>query len=485
MKPHTRATTLACTASLLLAACSGAPGLPDTPMTPPAHAWLAPDERPAPQAQKAAATQTGDWWTVYRCATLDQWMREADSHNADLETARQTLDEALHALAAQRGGLLPQVSLDAMAGRQKYGAALFGPAQFTIPPFSWYEAGPAIAWTPDFSGAIHQAIARRQALAEYQARRLDALRLEVQASVALTALDYAAGLDTLATAQQQADADRDLLDLVRTAHAAGEAPRQEMLDAEARWTRDRERIPELQQQVASSRHLLAVLLGKPPAAWQPPPLSLSEFSLPESPPVSLPSQLARQRPDILVAAANLHAAAAEAGMAKAAMYPQITLSANWMQEALSPAGLFNLANDAWAIAAGISAPLFDGGTLRENHRAAEHAWQAARSQYRQTVLQAFGQIADALTALDHDHQALALADDEVRNAASGLELAQTSRQAGAAGRPETLLAQRNVLLTRLRDLQAQYALQCDYARLAIALGGSQPTSRAEPLNPPS
>ncbi len=472
MKPHIQAMALACTASLLLAACSNSPGLPDARTSPPARAWLAPDEQPASQAQTAAVMQAGDWWTTFRCATLDHWMSEADNHNADLETARQRLAEARHALAAQRGGLLPQVSLDAMAGRQKYGAALFGPAQFTIPPFSWYEAGPAIAWTPDFSGAIHQAIARRQALAEYQARNLDALRLEIQASIALTALDYAAGLDALAAAQQQADTDRDTVALVHQTRAAGEATRQETLDAEAQWTHDRERIPGLQQQVASSRHLLAILLGKPPAAWQPPRLSLNDFSLPESPPVSLPSQLAQQRPDILVAAANLHAAAAEAGMAKAAMYPQVTLSANWMQEALSPAGLFNLANDAWAIAAGISAPLFDGGALREHHRAAEHAWQAARSQYRQTVLQAFGQIADALTALDHDRQTLALADDEVRNAAAGLELTQTRQHAGTVARPALLRAQHAIAQAQLQRTQARMQQAQDYVRLAVALGGT-------------
>ena len=456
-----------------LTACSQTPVRPESPPLQ-ARSWLAPDETAA-APQPPAGHNPAVWWQVYHCDTLDQWIRQAEHDNPDLEAARQTLLAAGRDTAAARGSLQPQVSFDALAGRQKYGVALFGPADFSIPPFTWYEIGPAIQWTPDFSGALHAAIDRQQALADYQARELDALQLQLQGDVTVAALDMAASTEENETVQRLVRLDAEFAALTRERMASGMATREDRLDARARLTADQARLPVLAQRQSSDRHALAQMLGRLPADWTPASLRLSAFALPATLPAQLPSTVARRRPDILVAAASLHAAAAEARQRQDDLYPQITLSADMMQEALTPAGLFHISGLAWAMAAGITQPLWDGGQLRAQRDAAQYHLRATRSRYRQTILLAFNQIADALTALEHDRQALALAQAAEHDAQAKARLAGERQLAGEAGRPETLLAQRTVTLAHLRHLRAQYALQRDYARLAVALGGTRPS----------
>jgi NodT family efflux transporter outer membrane factor (OMF) lipoprotein len=188
--------------------------------------------------------------------------------------------------------------------------------------------------------------------------------------------------------------------------------------------------------------------------------------------VSLPSELVKRRPDILAAEANLHAASAAIGVATANLYPQITLTANMMQEALTPAGIFSSAATAWSLAAGVTAPIFNGGTLKAEKREAEHAYQSALAQYRQTILVAFVQVADALTALAHDDDEVAIMDNAAGAATTTLDLARTSYQAGAAGLLQVQDAQRAWAKAQLDVIRARHQRYLDCVRLFVALGGS-------------
>ena len=165
-------------------------------------------------------------------------------------------------------------------------------------------------------------------------------------------------------------------------------------------------IPPLEKQLAQTRHLLAVLVGSFPGESAFPEIDLDAMTLPEELPVSLPSNLVRQRPDILASEALLHAASAQIGVATANLYPQITLSAGAGLEATTFGNLFNSSAGIWNFGGGLLQPLFQGGQLTARRRAAVAAFDQARAQYRETVLFAFQNVADVLRALESDARTL-------------------------------------------------------------------------------
>jgi NodT family efflux transporter outer membrane factor (OMF) lipoprotein len=456
----------------LLAACSTAPQVEKS--TAPQTASYARKGELLSLEQRTALGEriAGDWWTLFASPPLDKLIREVVANNYDLAAARETLAQAKEAVKAGNGQLLPQASIGAAAGRQKYGAALFGPANFTIPPFTYYEAGPAISWTPDLFGGQHQALDRQRALADYQSHRLDAAYLALTANTVAASLDLAATKAEIAAVRRILEQDKQTLALVNTAYVIGSASEVDVLGAQSRLNADRALLPPLETRLAALRHQLSILAGKAPADWVPPEIGLANFSLPQTLPLSLPSQLVKQRPDILAAEANLHAASAALGVAAAKLYPSLTLSANMLQEALTPAGIFKSTATAWSLAAGLSAPLFDGGTLSAEKRQAQHAYRAALDQYRQTILNAFGEVADALTALAHDDDAVTIMHNNVDTARSTVQLALASYREGATGLLQVQDSQRALATAELGLIRARYQRYLDCVRLFVALGGS-------------
>jgi NodT family efflux transporter outer membrane factor (OMF) lipoprotein len=457
---------------LLLSACSAGPDF-KTPAAPDTNAYIASNEAVPPDQRIVMGKQIeGQWWSLFASPPLNEIIRQAIAGNYDLAAAKETLAQAEEAVRAANGSLLPQASLDATAGRQKYGVALFGPSNFVIPPFSYYEAGPSVSWTPDLSGGKHRALERQQALTEYQAHQTDAAYVTLTGNTVAAALEMAAAHAEITAAESIITEDRKTLALVQDAYTAGAATRLDILGAQNQLIADQALLPPMEQRVNVSRHALAIFVGKAPADWSPPSLDFNRLTLPRTLPLSLPSVLVKRRPDILAAEANLHAASAAIGVAAANQYPQLTLSANMMQEALTPAGLFSVANNAWALAAGVTAPIFNGGTLSAQKREAEHAYQVALAQYRQTILVAFRQVADMLTALAHDDEALTLTGNAVNSALTSLALAHASYQAGAIGLLPLQDAQRALARAQLEMIRVQHQRYLDCAGLFVALGGS-------------
>jgi len=179
----------------------------------------------------------------------------------------------------------------------------------------------------------------------------------------------------------------------------------------------------------------------------------------------------RARPDILAAEAQLHAASAAVGVATAALYPSLTLSSAWTTTAGTGGDLFSANSDVWSIAAGLTAPLFHGGTLRAERRAAVDTFAATLAQYRQTVLQAFGQVADALNALQHDAEAMEAQQAALESSRASLELTQQSYEAGQASFLQILVTQRIYLQARLGIARAESQRYLDTALLFLVLGG--------------
>ena len=416
-------------------------------------------------------TPVADWWQLFQSQPLDEVMHRATSNNHTLTAARAALLEAEELVAAESGARYPQVSVDAGAGRQKYGREFLGP--MSVPPFSYLAAGATVRYTLDYTGGIARSVEQREALAQYQHSELEATYLSLTGNVALQALIIASSRAQLQAVSELLAEDRDNLSLVGTEFENGSVSKTDVLAAESQLASDETLLPPLYHQLGVARHALAVLVGQTPADWSPPDFELDQIKLPRELPVSLPSELVHRRPDILAAEAQLHAATAAVGIATANLYPQVTLSASGGQQALPARAwqLFDRSGTAWSLISGLTAPIFDGGTLRAERRAAIDELHASAERYQQTVLESFGQVADVLDALSQDAGSLAAQTHAVATAQSSLELSRQSYGAGNTGILQVLDAQRQLQQAQLGFVRAQAQQHLDTTQLFLALGG--------------
>ena len=412
------------------------------------------------------------WWRAFGSSALDRVMTQALHDNNDLAAAKTKLARMQEEASAVAGSALwPQVSLAGEAGRKKYGVALFGPSDFSIPPFTYYSLGPQVSYLLDLAGGERRTVERRQAIAEMETHKLAAARLTLAGSVMAQVLEIASAKAQAAVLDNIINDDRKNLDLVRIARKAGSATLTDVLSAQSQLARDQALLPPLRQQLSRAEHALAILVGKAPADWRVPDFTLSALTLPHDLPLSLPSELVRDRPDIRAWEAQLHAAGAAVGIATARLYPSITLTANTMQESLTPENLFDASANTWAFAAGLTAPIFNGGSLRAQKRAAENAYKEAFAHYRQVVLESFGQVADVLKALEHDAELVAAQRHALETAEAALKLARLSYSAGNTGVLQVLDAERLSNQARLGLTRARVRRYQDTALLYLALGG--------------
>jgi NodT family efflux transporter outer membrane factor (OMF) lipoprotein len=283
----------------------------------------------------------------------------------------------------------------------------------------------------------------------------------------------------IATVETILAQDRDNLRLVQSAFDNGSVAREDVVTAQSQIANDMTLLPPLRQELAMGRHALSVVLGRAPASELPDDVDLTQITLPLQVPVSLPSELAHRRPDILAAEARLHAATSAVGVAQSNLYPKIQLTATVGQESLKADQIFNSASNAWSIIGGLTAPIFDGGTLRAEKRAAVDAMRASAATYEQTVLVAFAQVADLLEGLDHDAEQLDAQDHAQQAAQSSLDLARISYKEGNAGVLLVLDAERSYQQARLGYVRAVAQRYLDTVQLFLALGGTSPGDTAQ------
>ncbi len=230
-------------------------------------------------------------------------------------------------------------------------------------------------------------------------------------------------------------------------------------------------LPPLRQRLDQSGHLLATLAGRTPAEWAPPQINLADLTLPAHLPITLPSQFARQRPDILAAEAQLHSASADIGVATAALFPSFTLNGSYGFNNSSIGDLFKSGSSIWALGASVTAPLFHGGTLWFHRKAAIEAYRQSLAGYLQTVLSAFAQVADILRALEHDAEALHAQSQALEAAGEALQLIRVDYQAGTVNYLQILVADYQYHQAKIGYLQAQAQRLQDTVALFVALGG--------------
>jgi len=418
-----------------------------------------------------AAAADREWWHLFRSESLDAVVKQAVQSNRTLVAANATLAQARELADAQAGSLYPQLAMTAGSGRQRYGAQFLGPFP-KPPPFNYYALGPTVSYALDYVGGTARSVEQQYALAEYEHQQLNAAYLMVTGNAVTQSLRIALLRGEIATVEAILEEDRQNRKLVEVAFQAGSVSRVDVVSAESQLASDATLLPPLRQELAVARHALSTIMGQLPAETAPPELELSQVTLPRDLPVSLPSELVHQRPDILASEAQLHAATAAVGVATANLYPHIVLTGNLGLQSTTPAKLFEGSSTAYGLSGSLTAPLFEGGTLRAQRRAAIDALHATAAKYEQTVLTAFGQVADALEALDHDAELLdaqAHAQDAARE---NVDLTRKSYHEGNVGVLQVLDAERLYQNARLGYVRAQAQRYMDTVQLFMALGGS-------------
>jgi NodT family efflux transporter outer membrane factor (OMF) lipoprotein len=408
-----------------------------------------------------------DWWKLFQSPELDRVVEEALANNWSIDAARANLARAAEGVAAARGGLFPQVDLAGGAGRRKFGASALGPQAATFPAFSFYTGGAVVSYDVDAFGGQRRQIESATADAAVQKELANAAHLSVAGDTVLEALQIASIRAQMEVAQDVIASDLKNLELVQTAHQAGVATRMDVTTAQSQLDRDRTMLPPLRQQLDVAQDALAILVGKSPAAWAAPDFDLAKFTLPADIPLAVPSELVRARPDIRAAEGRLHAANAAIGIATADMYPHFTMSAAVAQE-----GLFSgPAAAAWSLIGGLAAPVFHGGTLSAHLRQTQDAYQATFAAYQQTVLTAFGQVADNLHGLANSADEVRTEQQALDSATAALGLARLGYGVGNTGIVQVLDAQRLAQLAQLRLVQARTLRYAQTVNLFLATGG--------------
>lgn len=467
----------------VLAGCAVGPDF----HTPPAPAVDAYRKDALPQATVAAQVPTGDaqrflegadvparWWTTFASDELNRRIEQALAHSPSIASAQAALRQAQENTDAARGGLFPGV--DAKAGATRGNANGFGAATTGAPAagtstFTLYNAGVNIGYTLDLFGGVRRGVEAESASADFQRFQLEGTYLSLAANVATASFREASLREQIRANEHIIDDYHQQLGLVEKQNEIGAKSLADVLTIRAQLAIAQAALPALRQTLAQTQTQLAVYLGQFPSTAELAAVNLDALSLPLDVPVSLPSSLTRQRPDVRAAEAQLHRATAEVGVATANLFPQITLSGSLGSQALHADDLFGSGTKAWSLGGNLLQPLFHGGSLRAKKRAAEAGLAKAAADYRGTVLTAFQNVADSLRALELDAenlQALAMAE---QSTARSLELVRTQYRNGAASYLQVLDAMRQFQLARIGLIQARAARLSDTAALYAALGG--------------
>ncbi len=411
------------------------------------------------------------WWTLFHSEDLDRLIRQALADSPTLSAAEAALRQARENLTAQTGVVMfPAVDAKASATREKFSGAEIGqPGKGVL--LTLYNASVDVTYSLDLFGGGRRELEALRSEVDSQRFQLEGAYLTLTSNI-VTAAVREASLRAQIRSTQDIVADQSKqLEVVERQFQLGGVSRSDVLAQRAQLAQTKATLPPLEKALAQTRHLLAVLSGKPPGEAVLPQFSLDSLQLPQELPVSLPSSLVRQRPDILASEELLHAASARIGVATANLYPQITLTGSYGSETTKIDNLFGDGSSIWSIGAGLLQPVFHGGELAAKRRAAIAAYDQAAAQYRETVLQAFQDVADVLRALEDDARTLRAQAEAEAAARDTLDLTEKQFDLGAVSYLSLLNAQRQYRLAHFILVQAQAARFADTAALFQALGG--------------
>ena len=416
----------------------------------------------------------GRWWTLYRCAELDRLVDEAISANSDLKAALAALSQARESLEAQRAALFPTIGGSASAQQQRANGAQSGQTGSAATTPSYYgvtSASLSISYSIDLFGGTRRQVESQVAQVDYKKFQAEATYLSLSTNVVVAAVNLASLRDQIAATQRLVALERNLLDLVSSQREAGKASQVDLLTQETQLAQTEALLPPLQKQFEQQRNQLLSLLNLPPSDEVATSLRLSSLTLPADLPLSFPSRLLEQRPDIRSAEAQLRSANAEIGVAAAAQFPQLTISALWGMASGGLATAFVAGSGIWSLATSSSQTLLDGGKLERQKRSAVAAQQKAEAQYKSTIVSAFHDVANALRALQSDADDLKANARAEAVARASLSPVEEQYKAGAVSLLNLINAQQSYQNAVLKRIRAEAARLSDTAALFQALGG--------------
>jgi len=411
---------------------------------------------------KEGADIKADWWSLFHAHSLDTLIARALDKNPDLQAAEAALREANENVAAGQGGFFPSVSGNAAATRQK---ASGGTAHQV------YNTSVSVSYVFDVFGGVSREVEGLEAQRDFQKFQLEATHLTLTSNVVTAAITEASLRAQIDATQNILKSEKKQLELLNRQLELGGIAKTAVLAQAAQVAQTEATIPSLEKGLGQTRNQITALTGHFPSDKIEETFDLKDLHLPAELPLSLPSQLIEQRPDIQAATAQLHAASAAVGVATANMLPKFTITAGYGVSAAVLSSLMSPGSAVWSLGAGLVQPLFEGGTLRHQKRAADAAFDKATAQYRSVVIKALQDVADTLQALQSDADALKAQTVATKATNDSLKLAQEQYKAGAISYLSLLNAEQADQQAQLTLVQAKARRYTDSAALYVALGG--------------
>ena len=441
----------------------------------------------APQSGETSAAATVDgnsqrfvtemdivsqWWTLFESAKLNGLVEQALKANPNVDAAKAALRQAHELYSAQRAAYFPTVLGNFGAARSEFpSSTLTAPTVAVSSTYSLYTAQLSLSYFPDVFGATRRAVEAANAQVESSRFQLEAAYLTLSSNVVVTVVQESSLRGQIAATERLLQLQHQLTEIVQGQRALGTASDLDLLAQQAAEAQTAETLPPLKKQLGQTRDALAALLGRLPSEEPTETFILQELTLPRDLPVSLPSKLVEQRPDVRQAEENMHVASAEVGVALTNMLPQFSIDAGLGSSALKLGQLFTPYTGFWTVGASLTQTLFDAGALLHKKRAADAALDQAAAQYRGAVILACQNVADTLRALQADADALKASAEASRAAEATLDLARRQFQLGTISYVAVLSAEQIYRQAELALVQAQANRYSDTAGLFQALGG--------------
>jgi len=441
----------------------------------PLPAETASSEGPGGQAQRFVSERDvpAEWWTLFQCPALDDLVRQALADSPALAQAKSKLVKAQEDFQARRGATrMPKIDAG-ISGTRVY----VQPESFDVPelpietPFTVYAASLSVSYTLDLFGKSRRELEGLQARVDYERFELEAARLALAGNVVTAAIEEASLRAQIEATEAIVALQARRLEIVERREQLGGVARVDVVTQQGELARARASLPDLRERLERTRHRLAVYLGQLPGEVQLPEVKLADLQLPAELPLSVPSELVHRRPDIQAAEALLHEASAQVGVATANLYPRITLSGTGGSLTTVLASLFGSGTGFYFLGATLAQKVFHGGELKAQKRSAVAAFEQAGAAYREVVLTGFQSVADTLSALNYDAQALQERSAAAGHAETTYEITARRYDAGGVSLLELLDAQRQSLTASLDRTKATADRYGDSAALFLMLGG--------------
>jgi len=491
MRNHAARALAVGTTSLWVASCAVGPNFAPPPV-PDVSGYTA-DTLKSPRAEADGPhippqhfVKGGDiptrWWAAFRSKPLNELIRLSVEHNPSLQSAEAAIRVANFNALAQRGAFYPQIEANYTPSDQQlsnYGNSI--PAQLPQERYTLHTAQLNISFVPDIWGQNVRAVENLDAITQQAQFQLEAAYLALTANVVTAAIEEGSLRGQIEATERIVKIERDILGILKSQFTAGQAAQVDVLTQETALAQAEQTLPPLQKQLAVQRNLLTALAGQFSADEILQKFDLKHLTLPANLPVSLPSTLLAQRPDVRAAEANMHSASALIGVAIAARLPNLTLTANPGSSAFKLAELFTQGSLFYTVAASTTQPLFDGFTLYHRQKAAEATLDQAEALYRQAVISAMQNVADALRSLQADSRSVQAAIKAENAAKASLDIIRKQLVLGQINQVTVLNAQQAYLNTSIARVQAEATRLSDTAALFMALGGNWPAQCTTPV----